>query len=128
MQREPLLHRETRVSEQLEQPEADQIDSETAQEEVVEETKETSPPKISGAHAIGKLAGASVAIPTAAIVFCVAAMAGVPASTAITRSVFTAIGMWIFVGLAFRFLFTFVIYDWRKKMSPSPAANEGASE
>lgn len=117
-----------RVSEQLEQPEDDQVDGESTQEEVEKELQKVSLPKISGAHAIGKLAGASVAIPTAAIVFCVAAMAGVPASTAITRSVFTALGMWIFVGLAIRFLFTFVIHDWRKKMSPVAVANEGASE
>ena len=96
---------------------------ETPGEEVVEEVKQPSviPPKGSGAKALGKLAGAGVSIPTAAVVFTVAGLAGVPATTAVTRSLIAAIVMWFLVGLSTRFLFTFVLHDWRKRMLTSQA-------
>ncbi len=73
--------------------------------------------KVSAPRTLGRIAGAGVAIPTAAIVFCVAALAGVPATTAVTRSVVTATFMWIVVGITIRLLFTFVIRDWRQKLT-----------
>jgi hypothetical protein len=81
-------------------------------------------PKGSGAKALGKLAGAGVSIPTAAVVFGVAGLAGVPATTAVTRSLLAGVVMWVFVSVATRFLFTFVLHDWRKRMV-APEANDG---
>lgn len=81
-------------------------------------------PKNAGAKALGRLAGAAVAIPTAALVFGAAGWAGLPATTAISRSLWTAVGMWFFVSWSTRFLFTFVLHDWRKKMVVSDV-NDG---
>ena len=59
--------------------------------------------------------GSGLGIPTAAVVFIIAALAGVPFSTAISRSVVAGFVVWISVAIACRVLFTFLIRDWEQK-------------
>jgi len=64
---------------------------------------------------LGKLAGATVALPAAAGVFLMAATAGVPLDAAIKRCVVTGVVLWLITSLGIRCLFGFVIRDWRLK-------------
>ena len=82
---------------------------------------------VSPAQAVGRIAGASVAIPTAAVVFISAALAGVPATTAAGRSVLSAAVMWLVAGLATRILFAVVARSWRDRMKSEPGTQDMAS-
>ena len=108
--------------------ETENQETETAEVAAEVQEKPAKPQKkVSFARAAGRAAGAGVAIPTAALVFLVAAFAGVPASTAVTRSLLVGLCMWFGVGLAIRLIFSFVIHDWRQRMTPQVADEDMTS-
>ena len=72
-------------------------------------------PKISGGQVLGRLFGAGLAIPVAAVTFCVAGLAGVPAVTALSRSIVAALAMWILVAFGVRIFVGIVARDWKTK-------------
>ena len=78
------------------------------------------PPKLSASALMGKLVGATVALPTAGLVYAVAAWQGVPLTTATGRAV--GAGMLMFVGLSIltRILVASFGKDLRAIRSPSP--------
>ena len=82
----------------------------------------------SAAALVGRLAGATCALPAATGVFLSAALAGVPAATAVLRSVLAGVGVWIVCGIAVRLLFTFVIRDWRRAHAEAQARRRAAIE
>ncbi len=81
-----------------------------------ESKRRTKPKKrTSPARAVGGLVGATVCLPTAAMTFIVAATAGVPAGTAVTRAVLAGATLGIFASFGVRLLFGFVLRDLRRR-------------
>ncbi len=93
----------------------DQEEVETEVEAPQKQGKERAP--ASGAQVLGRLAGAGMALPTMAVAYLVAVLAGVPGPTAVVRSLVSALVMWVFVALMVRLLFGVLLEDWKKARS-----------
>ncbi len=99
------------MSESTEIEETKKVAEDSSESKRPAKTKKPASP----ARAVGGLVGATVSLPTAAMTFLVAATAGVPAGTAVTRAVMAGAALGIFASLGVRLLFGFVLRDMRRR-------------